>query len=565
MAQVETLGIVPESKAVFELIMRYLTALVESKSPPPPHHHLHEFDDCQYLVHGDSAGGLRLSFALPCLEDCFREQLLTENTLELIQGAYQGMATVLQPPEPGYQVSLQLEVRVLTRISPADRAYWVRLMASIRQLVTGQPLRSGRMAGRGEARRGRGVVRAEEYFVKPHAQSVTVILPVRFLTVQDAAIGHAVLQEFADARRQASLGNAPSCAYFPAKVSGNFIIADSGVGRLAHGLLGLDPSVCHAPAEWSLTWLPTMQPKICYASLTNTMKCSIKGHSIVKMRLSRSVGRADLASSLASGCCLPATPPRRLARLLLPRLVCDTSSSANSSNANTSSDSNSNGDNSSNEDGRANNEGWVVGPTKSAVGVIGRAGAAAGVAGCTRSAARVAGEAGAAAREAGRTKSATGVLALAKAAAWVTARARRFECSKEDAEICRHCKQPQEHHDFMGEVPAALLDGVSGFMSFTVTERHVRAAHIEEVVWSLHTFRILIGFHITSCKTGRPDLSPAQVDAVVAEINKRMTMGSKQCVLTACLCLPMLLHSFLGQPSQGFLAVGPAPGPPPPT
>ncbi|KAJ9505896.1 hypothetical protein QJQ45_002825 [Haematococcus lacustris] len=32
-----------------------------------------------------------------------------------------------------------------------------------------------------------------------------------------------------------------------------------------------------------------------------------------------------------------------------------------------------------------------------------------------------------------------------------------------------------------------------------------------------------------------PDLSPAQVDAVVAEINKRMTMGSKQCCLTAVL------------------------------
>ncbi|KAL6763237.1 Arp2/3 complex, 34 kd subunit p34-Arc-domain-containing protein [Haematococcus lacustris] len=279
MAQVETLGIVPESKAVFELIMRYLTALVENKSPPPPHHHLHEFDDCQYLVHGDSAGGLRLSFALPCLEDCFREQLLTENTLELIQGAYQGMATVLQPPEPGYQVSLQLEVRVLTRISPADRAYWVRLMASIRQLVTGQPLRF-HFSRLGEGRSAPGPVEVhcsrpgKEYFVKPHAQSVTVILPVRFLTVQDAAIGHAVLQEFADARRQASLGNAPSCAYFPAK-----------------------------------------------------------------------------------------SPP--------PEVM---------------------------------------------------------------------------------------------------------------------------------QVPAALLDGVSGFMSFTVTERHVRAAHIEEVVWSLHTFRILIGFHITSCK-----------------------------------------------------------------
>ncbi|KAL6747524.1 hypothetical protein V8C86DRAFT_3033685 [Haematococcus lacustris] len=94
------------------------------------------------------------------------------------------------------------------------------------------------------------------------------------------------------------------------------------------------------------------------------------------------------------------------------RLVCDTSSSANSSNANTSSDSNSSGDNSSSDDGSANNEGWVVGPTKSAVGVVGRAGAAAGVAGCTRSAARVAGEARAAAREAGRTKSATGMASL---------------------------------------------------------------------------------------------------------------------------------------------------------
>ncbi|KAJ9523540.1 hypothetical protein QJQ45_007178 [Haematococcus lacustris] len=61
-----------------------------------------------------------------------------------------------------------------------------------------------------------------------------------------------------------------------------------------------------------------------------------------------------------------------------------------------------------------------------------------------------------------------------------------------------------------------------------------------------------------------PDLSPAQVDAVVAEVNKRMTMGSKQCCITAVLCLSMLLQSFLGQPTAGFPAAGPAPGPPPP-
>ncbi|KAJ9526380.1 hypothetical protein QJQ45_009865 [Haematococcus lacustris] len=55
-------------------------------------------------------------------------------------------------------------------------------------------------------------------------------------------------------------------------------------------------------------------------------------------------------------------------------------------------------------------------------------------------------------------------------------------------------------------------------------------------------------------EAARPDLSPAQVDAVVAEMNKRMTMGSKQCCLTAILCLSMLLQSFLGQPTEGFPA-----------
>ncbi|KAJ9527248.1 hypothetical protein QJQ45_025478, partial [Haematococcus lacustris] len=65
-------------------------------------------------------------------------------------------------------------------------------------------------------------------------------------------------------------------------------------------------------------------------------------------------------------------------------------------------------------------------------------------------------------------------------------------------------------------------------------------------------------------EAAQPDLSPAEVDAFVAEVNKRMTMGSKQCVLAAVLCLSVLLQSFLGQPTRGFPAAGPAPGPPPP-
>ncbi|KAJ9509981.1 hypothetical protein QJQ45_011685, partial [Haematococcus lacustris] len=63
---------------------------------------------------------------------------------------------------------------------------------------------------------------------------------------------------------------------------------------------------------------------------------------------------------------------------------------------------------------------------------------------------------------------------------------------------------------------------------------------------------------------------PAQIDAIVAEINKRMTMGIKQCCLTAVLCLTLLLQSFLGQPNPAqppthdFPTAGSAPGPPPP-
>ncbi|KAJ9524600.1 hypothetical protein QJQ45_024187 [Haematococcus lacustris] len=61
-----------------------------------------------------------------------------------------------------------------------------------------------------------------------------------------------------------------------------------------------------------------------------------------------------------------------------------------------------------------------------------------------------------------------------------------------------------------------------------------------------------------------PDLSPAQVDAVVAQVNQRMTMGNMQCCLASVMSLTMLLQSFLGQPTPGFPAAGPAPCPPPP-
>ncbi|KAJ9532028.1 hypothetical protein QJQ45_003753 [Haematococcus lacustris] len=65
-------------------------------------------------------------------------------------------------------------------------------------------------------------------------------------------------------------------------------------------------------------------------------------------------------------------------------------------------------------------------------------------------------------------------------------------------------------------------------------------------------------------EAAQPDLSPAEVDAVVAQVNQRMAMGSMQCCLASVMLLTMLLQSFLGQPTPGFPAGGPAPCPPPP-
>ncbi|KAJ9516842.1 hypothetical protein QJQ45_027257 [Haematococcus lacustris] len=58
-------------------------------------------------------------------------------------------------------------------------------------------------------------------------------------------------------------------------------------------------------------------------------------------------------------------------------------------------------------------------------------------------------------------------------------------------------------------------------------------------------------------EAAQPDLSPEEVDAVVAQANQRMTMGSMQCCLSAVMSLTKLLQSFLGQPTPGFPAAGP--------
>ncbi|KAJ9512038.1 hypothetical protein QJQ45_004605 [Haematococcus lacustris] len=160
-----------------------------------------------------------------------------------------------------------------------------------------------------------------------------------------------------------------------------------------------------------------------------------------------------------------ATPQRKQVRLRITSSSASSDSCDLNSTDNVSSDSSSS---SSGSEGEAGQAGAKAGAAKAGAATrvatlppgrsreVGTAGAKAGLTRQARVATRLAslsrGEA------AGRTQPAGqgGVLALAKAAAWVAAGARKFECSEADDEICRHCQQRQEDHDFMSEVQCPM-------------------------------------------------------------------------------------------------------------
>ncbi|KXZ52667.1 ARPC2 protein [Gonium pectorale] len=97
---------------------------------------------------------------------------------------------------------------------------WSRSLASVRLLLAGHPIRQVlRALEAGSLAAGPPVVccntPGQVYIIKPAAESVALVFPIRFRSRQDAAIGVACLQEFVDARRGPSLGRAPTCAYSP--------------------------------------------------------------------------------------------------------------------------------------------------------------------------------------------------------------------------------------------------------------------------------------------------------------------------------------------------------------
>lgn len=165
-----------------------------------------------------TAGKIVLSFSLAEL-GAFSEQVLNSKAMEDVASAYKGIAKLVKP-EPPYHVALDIDLKLLARLSQQQQQQWATLLASVRMLVVGHPLREQfRALEAGTIQHGPAVcccnVPGQIYFVKPSPDSVSVVFPIRFTTRQDSAIGIAFLQEFAEARRAPALGRAPTCAYYP--------------------------------------------------------------------------------------------------------------------------------------------------------------------------------------------------------------------------------------------------------------------------------------------------------------------------------------------------------------
>ncbi|GLC62418.1 hypothetical protein PLESTB_001897300 [Pleodorina starrii] len=215
--------------------------------------HAHEFGGCEYLlVAGPGQGGsLRLLFAMPQLAGPFQQQVLGPEVIDSVAAAFRGVAVVSrQPPEPPFHLALDVDLHLLARLSAPQQDGWSRSLASLRLLLAGHPLRQVfRALEAGTLQAGPPLVccntPGQVYVIKPAADSVALIFPLRFRSRQDCAIGVACLQEFVEARRGPSLGRAPTCSYscqtreVPGELAGLDLSAVLGPGGCNGGYLTL--------------------------------------------------------------------------------------------------------------------------------------------------------------------------------------------------------------------------------------------------------------------------------------------------------------------------------------
>ena len=125
-----------ENRIVFEKLSKRL----ESNDTSVSEDKIFEFDDCKYLIQCTAAGQVLLSFALPEVDAHYQAQMLNQVALDTITSAFHGIA-VLVAPEPGYQLTLELDTKTLMRLSKEQRVFWLKNLAAIRLVVIGNPLR----------------------------------------------------------------------------------------------------------------------------------------------------------------------------------------------------------------------------------------------------------------------------------------------------------------------------------------------------------------------------------------------------------------------------------------
>mmetsp|Transcript_8178 Transcript_8178/g.14161 ORF Transcript_8178/g.14161 Transcript_8178/m.14161 type:complete len:320 (+) Transcript_8178:237-1196(+) len=176
-----------------------------------------EFDDVAYRLQADvnEPSKLTLLMALPPQTTPVS---VSEGVLGAIRAQYGSVAKVVLPTA-GFQIAIEISLDAIPRGSEAEFDNMVTKIASFRSVVMGAPLKAQlELLSKGACVEGPLIAvphrTSEAFFVKPQADSVTVLFPMRFKDANDATIAATFLSEFAEARRgSATLSTAPACSY----------------------------------------------------------------------------------------------------------------------------------------------------------------------------------------------------------------------------------------------------------------------------------------------------------------------------------------------------------------
>eukprot|EP00249_Psilotum_nudum_P017535 c26377_g1_i1 orf=173-1117(+) len=187
-------------------------------------YHLVEFGDVRYHIQATAKDSQFVTLSLvippPPPETVFCGGL-PFGAIEAVKGAYGPAVDIIDPPQPGFHLTIKLDLAKL----PPDEDDCVHLMvkiACIRLVVLGAPVREilKHLSARAVAPDADCLVAVmhrmkESFFLIPQPEKVTVVFPMRFKDSSDAILAISFLQEFMEARRTAGLNTAPPCIWSP--------------------------------------------------------------------------------------------------------------------------------------------------------------------------------------------------------------------------------------------------------------------------------------------------------------------------------------------------------------